>query len=65
MPDPKFHISQTAFLSPSLAQNIPGGGYIVTKQLPIKNGEFEYRIKSINEPFERVVRESQLRNVRE
>jgi len=33
------------------------------KKLPIRDGEFEYRIKSINEPFDRVVRESELRNV--
>ena len=36
---------------------------IVTKKLPIQNGEFEYRIKSVTEPFERVVRESELINV--
>jgi hypothetical protein len=32
----------------------------ITKRLPERDGEFEYRIKSINEPHERVVRESQL-----
>ena len=58
-----FHISQNVFLSPALAQNVAGGAYIVTKKLPIQNGEFEYRIKSVNEPFERVVRESELRIV--
>ena len=31
------------------------------KALPTHNGEFEYRIRSVNEPDERVVRESQLR----
>ena len=63
MPDHKFHINQTVFLSPARARNVPGGAYIVTKKLPIQNGEFEYRIKSVNEPFERVVRESQLSGV--
>ena len=63
MPDHKFHINQTVYLSPSLSQNVPGGPYIVTKKLPIRGGEFEYRIKSVNEPFERVVRESELRSV--
>ena len=63
MPDHKFHTNQTVFLSPAHARNVPGGAYIVTKKLPINNGECEYRVKSVNEPFERVVRESQLRNV--
>jgi hypothetical protein len=39
---------------------VPGGAYVVTKRLPERNGEFEYQIKSVNEPHERVVRESQL-----
>ena len=51
------------FLLPPLPRNIPGGAYIVTKKLPERNGEFEYRVKSINEPYERVVRESQLSDV--
>jgi hypothetical protein len=29
--------------------------------LPMRDGEFEYQIKSLTEPDERVVRESQLR----
>jgi hypothetical protein len=29
--------------------------------LPEHDGEFKYRVKSINEPHERVVRENQLR----
>ena len=41
-------------------QNVSGGVYEVTKQLPHNGREFEYRIKSVNEPHERVARESQL-----
>ena len=37
--------------------------YEVTKKLPESRGEFEYRIKSMNEPHERVVRESELQGV--
>ena len=33
------------------------------EQLPGCGGEFEYRIKSVNEPHERVVRESELQGV--
>jgi hypothetical protein len=36
------------------------GAYEVTKQLPEREGQFEYRIKSSREPHERVVRESEL-----
>ena len=36
------------------------GAYEVTKQLPERNGEFEYQIKSSGEPHARVVRESEL-----
>ena len=36
---------------------------IVTKKLPKHNGEFEYRVRSVNEPHERVVRESELSDV--
>jgi hypothetical protein len=55
----KFQIGQTVFLIPS-PSNVPGGAYIVTKKLPERNGEFEYRVKSAHEPHERVVRESEL-----
>jgi hypothetical protein len=39
---------------------VPGGLYEVTKQLPHNGREFEYRIKSVNEPHERVAGESEL-----
>jgi hypothetical protein len=57
MPTHKFQIGQTAFLTASL--NVPGGAYIVTRKLPERDGEFEYRVKSAREPNERVVREIQ------
>jgi hypothetical protein len=36
------------------------GAFEVTKQLPERDGEFEYRIKNVAEPHERVARESEL-----
>jgi hypothetical protein len=63
MPLYKFQIGQTVFLTASPRLNIPGGAYIVTKKLPEHNGEFEYRVKSVNEPHERVVREGELSDV--
>jgi hypothetical protein len=63
MPIYKFQIGQTVFLNPSLNLNIPRGACTVTKKLPERDGEFEYRVRSANEPYERVVRESDLSDV--
>ena len=61
MPNHKFRIGQFVQLSSAASRNASGGAYVVTKQLPENAGEYEYRIKSINEPHERLVRESELR----
>ena len=53
MPTHKFQIGQTVFLNPSLALNVPGGAYIVTKKFPERDGEFVYQVKSAHEPHER------------
>jgi hypothetical protein len=63
MPTYKFKIGQTVFIVPRPNLNIPGGAYIVTGKLPENNGEFEYRVRGVAEPYERVVRESELRDV--
>ena len=61
MPNHKFRTGQVVQLSPAASRNASGGTYVVTKQLPESAGEYEYRIKSIKEPHERLVRESELR----
>jgi hypothetical protein len=59
--EPKFRTGQRVTLAPSLTnRSAASGGYMVTRQLPERHGEFEYRIKSIAEPHERVARESDL-----
>jgi hypothetical protein len=60
MPEYKFHIGQTVYLRPAVAKNIPGGAYQIIARLPEREGEFQYRIKGMNEAHERVVRESEL-----
>jgi hypothetical protein len=60
MPIYKFQTGQTVFLDASVSQDIAGGAYIITKKLPEHNGEFEYRVRSVSEPYERVVREREL-----
>jgi hypothetical protein len=56
----RFQIGQVVGARPALTRNFPGGSYHITKQLPENNGEWEYRIRGMNGPHERVVRESQL-----
>ncbi|MBO0754421.1 MAG: hypothetical protein J2P54_01055 [Bradyrhizobiaceae bacterium] len=57
----KFRAGQKVTLSPNSANRSGGGaGYVITRQLPERGGEFEYRVKSISEPHERVARESEL-----
>jgi hypothetical protein len=63
MPTHKFHVGQLVRLAPALSRNVPGGSYEIVKRLPERAGEFEYQIKSMNEPHQRVVRESELRGV--
>ena len=48
----------------STIRNSPRGEYKVTKLLPERNDEFEYRIKSDRKLTERVARESQLKAFR-
>jgi hypothetical protein len=61
VPSHKFKIGQTVFLRPRLELNVRGGSYIIIERLPLRDGNFEYRVKSINESHERVVSESQMR----
>jgi hypothetical protein len=55
----KFKVGDIVTLAPAVGRNVPGGVYEVIKQLPGVN-EPEYRIKSANEPHQRIARESEL-----
>ncbi len=61
MPKHKFKIGQRLFLVRSYGSSVPAGAYVVVKRLLKHDSEFEYQIKSVSGPDERVVRESQLR----
>ena len=63
MPTHKFKPYQIVLLETSLSQNIRGGAYMITKQMPERDGECVYCVKSINEPYERVVREGRSRKI--
>jgi hypothetical protein len=60
MPTHKFKIGQTVYLKSSRHQNVPGGAYMIIKRMPDHDGEFEYRVRSMSEPHERVVGESSI-----
>ena len=57
----KFTIGQTVHFRPAGHDRSVDGLYVVTKRLPEKDGEFQYRIKHSHEPHERTARESELR----
>jgi hypothetical protein len=57
----KFKLRQTVFFQPTIFnRDAPRGAFEVTKQLPERDGQFEYHIKSSSEPHERVAKESEL-----
>jgi hypothetical protein len=59
--DHKFREGQRVTLAANIInRTATGGSYIVVKQLPQRDGEFEYRIRNAAEPHERVARESEL-----
>jgi hypothetical protein len=61
MSNHKFKLGLTVFLErTTLNRDAAAGAYEVIRQLPERNGEFEYQIKSSGEPHARVVRESEL-----
>jgi hypothetical protein len=60
MTEHKFRAGQRVTLAANFRNRNAAPGYVVTRQLPERDGEFEYRIKSISEPHERVAREGEL-----
>jgi hypothetical protein len=61
----KFHIGQSVyFTSRPIGQMAANDAYQIVKLLPSDGEDYQYRIKSANEAFERVAKESQLDRVR-
>jgi hypothetical protein len=58
----KFPVGQKVEIAPQHGFS-PRGVFEVVRLLPPRDGEFEYRIKSADEPHERVVKESLLRRL--
>ena len=61
----KFQIGQTVyFTARPIGQMAANGAYQVVKLLPSDGSDYQYRIKSADEAFERVAKESQLDRLR-
>ena len=57
----KFKVGQSVSLQSTLFnRDAARGAYKVTRQLPERDGEFEYHVKRPGEPHERVVKERDL-----
>lgn len=57
----KFKVGQTVNYTPGpFGRGEAGNIYKVTRLLPLEGDDCQYRIKSDDEPHERVVKESQL-----
>jgi hypothetical protein len=57
----KFDLGQSVSLQSNMFnRDAASGAYKVTKQLPERDGEFEYQVKRSGEPHERVVKERDL-----
>lgn len=62
MPLHKFAVGQNVDLVPGRGDgNVPRGTYTVMRLLPNDGPDREYRVKSVSDGHERVLRESQLR----
>jgi hypothetical protein len=60
MNEHKFKVGQTVEYYPRRGLYAPRGAYHGTAELPVRYGEFEYRIKHPREEYERVAAESDL-----
>ncbi len=57
----KYRVGETVYYtSPSFGRAAASGSYTVVKLLPSDGDDYQYRIKSSGEAFERVAKESQL-----
>ena len=61
----KFAVGDSVQFHPVVWPIAARGPYLVTMLLPESAGQFEYRIRSPNEPHERIARESELKRMAE
>jgi hypothetical protein len=57
----RYHVGEAVYYtSPTFGRTAATGSYTVVKLLPSEGDDYQYRIKSTGEAFERVAKESQL-----
>jgi hypothetical protein len=60
----KFKVGQTVNYTPGFSGSVNADAvFKITQLMPAADDEFQYRIRAASEPYERVVRESQLDRV--
>jgi hypothetical protein len=60
----KYQVGEAVyFTSPTFGRAAASGSYTVVKLLPSESDDYQYRIKSSGEAFERVAKESQLEKI--
>jgi hypothetical protein len=60
----KFQVGEAVYYtSPTFGRAAATGNYTVVKLLPSEGEDYQYRIKSSGEAFERVAKESQLEKI--
>ena len=58
--DHKFKIGEIVFYTSGVGSSRRSDVFTIMKRLPAEGGNYQYRIKSADEPFDRVVKESEL-----
>ena len=56
----KFHLGQAVAYNPPRGTYVPSGTWVVTAQLPERNGDCYYRVHHAIEQHERIAREGEL-----
>ena len=56
----RFKVGQTVFYTPDVGSGRRSGVFTIMQRLPPEGGDNQNRIKSADEPFDRVVKESEL-----
>jgi hypothetical protein len=60
----KFKVGQSVrFMSGPFGRGSTNDIYAITQLLPSEGDDYQYRIKNVDEPHERVVKESQLNRI--
>ena len=56
----RFKIGEIVFYASGVGSSRRSDVFTIMQRLPAEGGNYQYRIKSADEPFDRVVKESQL-----